>query len=179
MSNNTKYTFNDDQLRLLLKELEKQEENLQPLSEEETAEIEREFQQDLLAGITETSSLDYEGMRKEWELSNQSITSFFKRARELAITKSELTHRMRMDRMTLVKIEQGLVQSVSQRFIQQIAIVLETPERRVNDYLTAATSSLRQVAASSNSKPLQGRVQTWEEAIQTSSMSEEDKSYWL
>lgn len=106
------------------------------------------------------------------------LESIFSRAKSLNIGSQELAQKLRLGMDVLMKLDLCLVENVPNKLIKNLSGVLVVPEMAIQTYLSQSPRNM-QMAAASKKKPARNRTQDWQEAIENSSMSVEDKAYWL
>lgn len=169
------------ELRQLLNEIDQLDlEALEPLSDEEVADLEASYEPPTIsAEREERQRKQLEELRQEWLSEVEPLEGIFSRVDELDLSREELAHRLRVRLDVLFKVDLHLIADVPARFARRLANELDVDIRSLYLYFGQAARDLDQVAASSTGKPALGNVQTWEEAIKASEMPDEDKRYWL
>lgn len=171
------------ELRQLLGEVEQlnlNNEQIQPLSEEEVAEIEASYQAPTFsAEREERHRAQLEELRQAWLSRVEMLKGIFPRANEIGLSRRELARRLRLGRDVLLKLELHLVTDFPVRLARRLADTLDVDIRSVVVYLAQQGTDMNQLAAASRDRPAAGEPQTWEEAILSSDMPDEDKEYWL
>lgn len=108
----------------------------------------------------------------------KGLESIFARAKKLNITPQELTQKLRLGMDVLMKLDLCLIENVPNNLVHSLSGVLDVTEATIQTYLAQSPRDM-QMAATSQKKPARSRTQDWREAIENSSMSGEDKAYWL
>jgi hypothetical protein len=179
----TKNTANltNHELRRLLNEIDQLDlDAIHPLSDEEVAELEASYEPPIFSTEREERHREQlEELRQEWLSDVEPFEGIFSRVDELAVSREEFAHRLRLPLNVLFKVDMHLIADVPVRFAHQLANALDVDIRSLYLYFGQAARTLDQVAASSTGKPAPGNAQTWEEAIKASEMPDEDKKYWL
>ncbi len=171
----------DLQARKLLRQIQQQadESVIIPLSNEEVEAIEAEFQPVSVSREMDERQLEHlEMLRQEWLRDVQSIDSIIARAKAVDLNRQALVDQLRLSADILLKLDYRLISNVPSRLITMLGDKLQLDAQSLYAYFALPPKQMQQMAAFSKEKPTDSRTQTWQEAVQTSNMSEDDKHFW-
>ncbi len=181
MSTPNSLELSDAQVGYLLQDMDRYHaETIHPLSDEDIAAIEAKITTEPTDVEREARQLQYlEMLRQEWLAERQAIAGLRARGREVGLPLPALAQRLRLDPGVIATLDLHLVKDVPRKALEALADALQLDLASIYAYLFQPAPTLDKVAAASEGQPAPGAPQSWAEVIQSSSMSSEDKAYWL
>lgn len=173
------FGLTDAEMSKLLNEIREFDDDIEPVSLEEVEAIESNFQ--AVQASPETDSRQRQQLEKLLQEMAQDfvpLPGILKRAEQLKIGRQDLAAQLRLSTAILMKLERRLIDWIPDTLVRMLADILSVHKAELYHYLQQGQDHIN-AAASSNQTPSGSRTQSWQEAIETSQMSTEDKEFWL
>lgn len=175
----SEFNLSDTEMYKLLSEINEVDDDIEPMSLQEVEELEAKFQ---------TTQTDFEAdkqelqvlaeMRQEFFDNISPLPSIIKQAQQKDVSLENLLTQSRLSIDILMKLEQRVFDWIPDTLVERLAQILDTRKAELYLYFQQPPNRLS-VAASSHQQPTGSRVQSWQEAVATSKMSDTDKAFWL
>ncbi len=175
---NSNLEWTDDELMYLLDEMNRLEEVVEPVSDEEVASIEAEHESVVFSAERDGHQRAHlEELRHRWVAETEKIESLLQYAEEQGLLRDELARQLRLGLDVIFKLELRLLKDIPHRTVRSLADALGLDTRVIYTYL-AMPPDMHQMAAVSEKKPKGSELQSWDEAIAQSDMPDKDKEHW-
>lgn len=179
MTNNKQnFELTDKQVGKLLSEINDFD-TIKPISLDELNEIEAEYQASQSDHAVETTVLKaLKQLRDEIFEGDVELESLLGYAEKLGFDRRALSQKLKISTDIIMKLHRRLLTWVPDALVANIADLLDVPKTVIYAYLLKDPEGFK-AAASSKQTPTGSRTQSWEEAVKSSSMSDDDKNFWL
>lgn len=173
------FDLTNEETKKLLSEISNYDDKIEPISLDELEEIEAQYQVSQSTHDVGTATIEtLKQLRDEIVEDSEELDSLLGRSEKMGLDRRTLSQKLQISTDIIMKLHRRVLDWVPDLLVTRIAEILDLPKNAIYVYLRKDPESFK-AAASSKQTPTGSRTQTWEEAVNSSNMSDDEKSFWL